>query len=211
MSRVANDSHSTNFRRIRDRLANQAACDQGFGPDARKAAVAVIVRELDGSLDVLFIKRAKAEGDPWSGQMAFPGGHLEPVDESLQMAAVRETLEETGIRLSTDQYLGKLRYQRPASRTGSQQLFVVPFVFGVTEDPAIQTNHEVEAIVWGSLHHMMDGSLHSTETRTFAESSANFNGYRLGRDRFVWGLTYRTLQDFFFVLDPHYQVPKDPS
>ena len=26
--------------------------------------------------EILFIKRADKPGDPWSGQMAFPGGHI---------------------------------------------------------------------------------------------------------------------------------------
>ncbi len=210
MSSVANDMHSTKFRFIRDQLIKHAPEETQFGPNIRQAAVAVIVREFTDTLDVLFIKRAMAGGDPWSGQMAFPGGHLEPHDESLLVAAMRETFEETGVRLSENQYLGRLNHQRPASRTGGQQLFVMPFVFGVLGDPEIQTNHEVEAVVWGSLPQMMDGSLHATEARSFAASSAIFNGYRLGSDRFVWGLTYRTLQEFFSVLDPHYQVPDDP-
>lgn len=211
MSSAANDMHSTKLRCIHDQLIKHAAEETQFGPNIRQAAVAVIVREFAGTLDVLFIKRARADGDPWSGQMAFPGGHLEPNDDSLLATAMRETLEETGVRLSVDQYLGRLNFQRPASRTRSQQLFVMPFVFGVSGDPQVQTNHEVEAVVWGSLSQMMDGSLHSTEVRTFAASTAIFNGYRLGSDKFVWGLTYRTLQEFFTVLDPHYRIPSDPS
>jgi 8-oxo-dGTP pyrophosphatase MutT (NUDIX family) len=46
---------------------------------------------------LLFIKRADAVGDPWSGHMAFPGGRYEVGDQSLLETAVRETREETAI------------------------------------------------------------------------------------------------------------------
>ena len=50
----------------------------------KKAAVAVILRPAPGetldSTEILFIKRAERDGDPWSGHMAFPGGHMEPDD-----------------------------------------------------------------------------------------------------------------------------------
>ena len=207
---MANDNHARGLAFIRERFSNHSPKINQLGSNVRQAAVAIVVRALADSLDVLFIKRARSEGDPWSGQMAFPGGHLDAADESLQMAAIRETFEETGVHLSTDQFLGQLTYQRPASRSGRNPLFVVPFVFGLEDNPMIRINHEVDQVVWGSLAHMMDGTLHASETFTFAGTSAKFNGYQLGEEKFVWGLTYRTLQDFFSVLDPHYKVPSEP-
>ena len=41
-------------------------------------------------------------GDPWSGQIAFPGGRHEPQDASLLDTATRETREELGLDLSLD-------------------------------------------------------------------------------------------------------------
>ena len=42
-----------------------------------RAAVSIILRMNAGSIEILFILRALREGDPWSGQVAFPGGHFE--------------------------------------------------------------------------------------------------------------------------------------
>ena len=76
------------------------------------ASVAVIFRNLDGGEEaVLLIRRAEREGDPWSGQVAFPGGMVSVADESFEATARRETLEEVGIDLSpkTAAFLGYMR------------------------------------------------------------------------------------------------------
>lgn len=160
-----------------------------------------MIRAIGDSTDILFIKRATVEGDPWSGQMAFPGGHMDPDDSSLRMAAIRETVEETGVDLSSDVYLGRLAHQRPANRPRRSPLAVIPFVFGVTRDPKIKINHEVEAVVWGSISGMLDGTLKETQTFEWAGNSSEFDGYLLGKGKFVWGLTYRTLQTLFETVD----------
>lgn len=160
-----------------------------------------MIRAIGDSTDILFIKRATVEGDPWSGQMAFPGGHMDPDDLSLKMAAVRETEEETGVDLSSEVYLGRLVHQRPANRPRRSPMAVVPFVFGVTRDLKIKINHEVEAVVWGSISGMLDGTLKETQTFEWDGNSSEFEGYLLGKDKFVWGLTYRTLQTLFETVD----------
>jgi 8-oxo-dGTP pyrophosphatase MutT (NUDIX family) len=69
----------------------------------RKAAVALIFRLGENDVpELLFIKRAEYEGDPWSGQIAFPGGRAEERDGSLAETAIRETREETGIDLARE-------------------------------------------------------------------------------------------------------------
>lgn len=58
------------------------------------AAVSVaVVDERDGCARVLLVLRANA---PAEGLYAFPGGRVEP-GESLEAAALRELLEETGL------------------------------------------------------------------------------------------------------------------
>ncbi len=57
------------------------------------AASAVVT---DGAGRVLLIKRGK---EPQKGRWSVPGGSVEP-GESLQAAAAREVLEETGLQVS---------------------------------------------------------------------------------------------------------------
>ena len=54
-----------------------------------RAAVAAILRPSASGLEMLFIRRAEHERDPWSGQVGFPGGRWEPADEDLRATAVR--------------------------------------------------------------------------------------------------------------------------
>ena len=73
-----------------------------------QAAVAVVLRDAKGTPELLLIERARREGDPWSGHMAFPGGRLDPTDSDPRSAAERETLEEVGVRLARAESLGRL-------------------------------------------------------------------------------------------------------
>jgi 8-oxo-dGTP pyrophosphatase MutT (NUDIX family) len=66
-------------------------------PDgARPAAVLILFGEGPGGPDLLLIQRA-AHLNKHAGQPAFPGGGLEPGDEGVIGAALRETQEETGV------------------------------------------------------------------------------------------------------------------
>ena len=59
-------------------LPGVAASTQG-----PSAAVAAVMREGDLGVEMLFIERARKVGDPWSGQMAFPGGRTSRVTLTL--------------------------------------------------------------------------------------------------------------------------------
>ncbi len=61
-----------------------AALDADYsGP---RAAVAIVLREGAKGIELLLIRRSEHPDDPWSGQMAFPGGRHDPEDlRSLQV------------------------------------------------------------------------------------------------------------------------------
>ena len=162
---------------------------------AREAAVSLVLRGRD-DLELLLIKRAEAEADPWSGHMALPGGRREPDDPSLLHTAVRETLEETGVVLGTDLgHLGRLSRLDPVSRR-LPPLSVTPFVFGVAADTeALVASYEVEAVFWVPLSTFRDPGTAGTyryrsDTLTRIFPTFNVEG------QMVWGLTYRVLEEF---------------
>lgn len=178
-------------------------------PSTRQAAVAIIVRETRSGPEMLFIKRAEQEGDPWSGHMAFPGGHKDPVDSSLHDAAVRETEEETGLSLVGSDYLGALDHQQAQPRGRVLDMLIAPHVFQIEGDPRFTPNYEVAEVVWAPLQAMAENELHDTETKPMAGTPTIFNGYRLEQGHFVWGLTYRILKTFFYTLDPNWKPPQE--
>ena len=89
------------------------------GPTARPAAVLVLFGVLDGrpgvhptravpaDLDVLLVGRA-ATLRHHSGQVAFPGGRVDPGDAGPEAAALREAVEETGLDPGGVEVLGTL-------------------------------------------------------------------------------------------------------
>lgn len=199
---------------IRRRLAEARPELDAVGVDVRQAAVAVILRPVrqagDGNdVDILFIKRAEKAGDPWSGHMAFPGGHREPSDADLRAAAARETLEEIGLDLAGAEYLGPLAHQQASPRGRTLNMIIAPHVFAIDGDPAFTPNYEVAKVVWAPLARLADNGWHDTETRPMAGQPTIFNGYRLPEGHFVWGLTYRMLKTLFTTLDPDWQLPPE--
>src|SRR5207244_5573124 len=77
-------------------------------PGASPAAVALILLEGPQGLETLLIRRAERADDPWSGQVALPGGRRDPADGDLLVTAIRETRAETGVDLSAADRLGVL-------------------------------------------------------------------------------------------------------
>ena len=124
--------------------------------DRAQAAVSVVLRAGD-DWEVLLIKRAEAEGDPWSGQMALPGGRRDISDNNLLDTAIRETGEETSVFLEEEGvYLGRLEPTVP-NTVRLPPITIFPFVFGVAGNARAQaTSREVDEALWiplGDLRH----------------------------------------------------------
>ena len=178
-----------------------------FSPGRRtlQAAVAIVLRERAQDTDILLIKRAEKAGDPWSGDMAFPGGHREPEDVDLPAAALRETEEEIGLVVDRANMIGELSQQRPSRRGGAFDMLVAPYVFFLNGEPSFDLSDEVDAVVWSPLTPMHMGRSHARQDRLVGGVPAPFNGYRVTGGHFVWGLTYRMIETLFEALDPAYR------
>lgn len=156
-------------------------------PGEWQAATALVVApDTSGLLHFSVIKRVSRPGDPWSGQMALPGGKRHPDDDTLAVTAKRETFEEVGISLTDP--VGGLPATRRRSAPGTLATFVftLPVMPSFTPEPA-----EVAAAWWCPITHLTDPDKHVRY---------RFNGVSRPAIAFgnepIWGLTYRTLQTF---------------
>jgi 8-oxo-dGTP pyrophosphatase MutT (NUDIX family) len=157
------------------------------------AAVALLLKLENTDLNILFVKRVDSLADPWSGQVALPGGKRDAADLSLKQTVTRETLEETNIDLSGGcRFLGVLTALRSKPRP---DLMILPFVVLLEREPSIRLSEmELEGFVWIPLRDIIRGK--GSVEFDFGEVPA----YTVGRT-VIWGLTYRILEDFIRTVE----------
>lgn len=160
----------------------------------RRAAIGLVIRlgELKEP-ELLMIKRAEVERDPWSGHIACPGGRMEPGDLDLAQTAMRETWEETGIDLSkVGRILGTLDDISPRTPV-LPPIIIRPFVAAVPSDVTIVQSPEVSAAFWVPISALRDRAawgMGTVQVKGVDREVATFThaGYT------VWGLTERVLR-----------------
>ncbi|SHK28434.1 8-oxo-dGTP pyrophosphatase MutT, NUDIX family [Marinobacter antarcticus] len=161
-----------------------------------RASVALIYRQAeDGGVELLFIQRARREGDPWSGDMAFPGGRMQPEDATPRAVAERETLEETGVDLTRHgHFQARLSDLVTRQHNRWRPMVVTPYVYEWRGPQAVSPNHEVEQMVWISLDYLAAKENQSrlpwrTPLGTLKLPCCRYQGYC------IWGLSYSMLQE----------------
>jgi len=185
---------------IRRKLAaRDPALYQGPEPK-RRAAVAAVLREGHDDTEVLLIRRAEREGDPWSGHMALPGGHAEPGDRDLLATAVREAREEVGLDLAQHRLLGKLDDLAAVARGRFTGMVVAPFVFAIQGHAELHPNYEVAQLLWAPLGRMARGELDVVKELDRDGELARLPGFGV-RGQIVWGMTHRMLRNLLDTLD----------
>ncbi|MEZ7972388.1 MAG: CoA pyrophosphatase [Pseudomonadales bacterium] len=191
------------IEQIRRSISGHSPIQYPVHEKMKQAAVSIVLRPGKKDTEALFILRATKDGDPWSGHMAFPGGHYEVSDESLRHTSERETWEEIGLDLTeTARYVGQIDPVRANPRGRDLDMIVTPFVYELTApDVSFNLNYEVAEVLWGSLRAMHEGSSHTMGEFVVAGKTVNYPGYAVD-DEIVWGLTYRMIDLFFAALDP---------
>jgi 8-oxo-dGTP pyrophosphatase MutT (NUDIX family) len=195
-------AHRSIVRLLRS-LAERPGRAAEVGRDVRRAAILLALRAReDGEPELLMIKRADAEHDPWSGHIALPGGRMEPGDRDLAVTAVRETWEETGVDVARDgRLLGFLDDLMPRSPTIAP-IVIRPYVALVRADVEIVASHEVAAAFWVPLSALRTAEAWGTGTVQVRGGERSVSVFRHG-EYTVWGLTERVLRQFLsYIGDP---------
>ena len=160
------------------------------------AAVALLLKPRRGDFDLLLVKRVENPSDTWSGQMALPGGKREPEDASLRDTVVRETREETGVRLDGCRFLGVLEAVRSEPKPDFR---ILPFVVLLAEEPVLKLSKaELESYLWVPYEEVVGSR--GVVKFSFGKVPA----YVLA-DAVVWGITYRILSEFVDAVE---EAPK---
>lgn len=146
--------------------------------DVDRAAIAILLFD-DEELEALYIKRAFNPMDPWSGQVAFPGGRCKIYDEDIIGTAIRETYEEIGLKFCREEVIGVLDVFNPLNEP---KLKVYPVVVGLKVKPQVKLSREIRDYMWIPLKKLrFEGRI----------VNGNFVEGYIYRDYFIWGLTAR--------------------
>ncbi len=170
-----------------------------IAPEAKPAAVALILLPAERGLEALFIERAVRAGDPWSGQIALPGGRRDVTDPDLLATAIRETREETGVELSGAERLGALDDLHPRSPL-LPPVVVRPYVFALPTRPSIMPSHEVREAFWVALADFGAPGTYRDVTVSPGGVTLTVPAYVLGPRRTIWGMTERILTPLLALL-----------
>ena len=163
-------------------------------PGVRSAAVLLPLINHPNGATVLLTKRSSSLSDH-AGQVAFPGGQMEPTDVSPEGTALREAAEEVDLDPSKIELIGRLTPRKTG--TGFHVIPVVGILqppLNLKADPA-----EVDAVFEVPLNKLtLESNFRLEET------------YRDGNKRsywvlnhdifFIWGLTAKILREFSSLL-----------
>ena len=175
------------LQRLRERVARRPAIEIA-APQFKRACVLIpLVRNHSGGWSILFTRRSENLA-AHSGQIAFPGGGVEP-GELLEAAAIREAREEVGIPPERVELIGRL--DDVVTNSG---FLVAPFVGVIHEriDYVLQASEVVE-VFEVPIEALLD--LRNPEVRYVPFRGRRFPAYFYRYEAYeIWGLTGRMLK-----------------
>ena len=170
------------------------------------APAAVLVPIVMRPEPTLLLTQRSTKLSKHSGQVAFPGGRVDPGDASIEDAALREAMEEVGLDAEKVEILGSL----PTYTTGTA--FVVTPVVGLVRPPLdLQINpQEVDVAFEVPLAFLMNPANHrhhAFEANGVVRNWLSMPYMDRGRERFVWGATAGMIRNLYRFLAATGQQP----
>jgi 8-oxo-dGTP pyrophosphatase MutT (NUDIX family) len=164
--------------------------------DARKGAVLILLYPYHEKIYLVFIKRTEYPG-VHSGQISFPGGGMEPVDQDLADTALREAEEEIGVNRNSVIAIGKLTdlFIPPSN------FLVTPLVGYTIERPDFRPDpDEVDHILEFPLEELLNESnVLEKEITIFPDVNIKVPCYYLDGN-VIWGATAMIFSELIDVI-----------
>jgi 8-oxo-dGTP pyrophosphatase MutT (NUDIX family) len=168
------------------------------GLSLREAAVLVPLVCEDCELHLLFTRRTDLVHDH-KGQVAFPGGSVEPQDSTLEDTALRETYEEIGIPPSEIRILGQLAlFPTITGFLISPVVGMIPWPYDLRLSPQEVSRVFTIPLAWlANPSNRVEKEMVLPDGRN--ERVVFFNTYDGEK---LWGATARITLNFLKLLDP---------
>ncbi|WP_184528880.1 CoA pyrophosphatase [Variovorax sp. Sphag1AA] len=168
--------------------------------DRPPAQAAVLVPIVTREQPTVLLTERTAHLTHHSGQVAFPGGRVDPEDANISAAALREAWEEVGLSAEYIEVLGTL-----PTYTTITSFIVTPVVALVRPDFELAINpHEVAEAFEVPLAFLMNPANHRRHTMTDDDRRSRewlSMPYQDGpNERFVWGATAGMLRNLYRFL-----------
>jgi 8-oxo-dGTP pyrophosphatase MutT (NUDIX family) len=161
------------------------------GVKATKPA-SVLVPIVDRTAPTVLLTQRTADLADHAGQIAFPGGKMEPTDASPAAAAVREAREEVGLASALVAPIGYLDLYLTFSG-----FRILPTVARVKPQFALTLNpREVTEAFEVPLEFLMNPENHQRKTRDWKGIARDYYAMPFG-ERYIWGVTAGILRNLY--------------
>jgi 8-oxo-dGTP pyrophosphatase MutT (NUDIX family) len=184
---------------LTDPLAGGARGDLDLNPSmwervgvAATKPAAVLIPVIDRKVPTVLFTIRTQDLSSHAGQVAFPGGKIDPGDNSPVAAALREACEEIGLTAALIEPIGYLDLYLTFSG-----FRILPAVARVRPDFTLTLNpHEVTETFEVPLDFLMSPENHQRRSREWKGIERQYYAMPFG-DRYIWGITAGIVRNLY--------------
>lgn len=172
-----------------------------FGKEYQATCVFLLLYQIKHELTILGIQKTDTKGYPWRNQVALPGGHVEPEDNSPKEAVFRELQEEVAILPNQVELLGTLGHFQTINQKDIEVFVGSWDKSGPLNFDATEISRILEIPFKTLLKTHLEKKFHDRRLELDVTSLR----YPL-EDVEIWGVTAKILYHFIELLHPRFQT-----